>query len=171
MIELESVLLAEELRNSLISVTKLLKDGGKVENDGKIMIVTDKNGKEIKFDYLLETANGYVGGAILLPIGIDETVDKSDLERMNRNKFHEMSTHQWSGNLDKTAEVMGYVLTGKLKDCLHCARAKIKQKKMNKIEQGGNLKQGSRIAMDMTSSKTKSLEGKSTGGKRPKSWI
>ena len=32
---------------------------------------------------------------------------------------------------------------------------------MNKIEQGGNLKQGSRIAMDMTSSKTKSLGGKS----------
>ena len=71
-----------------------------------------------------------------------------------------MSTHQWEGNLDRTAEAMGFILTGKSKECLHCARAKMKQKKMNKIEQGGNFEPGTRVAMDMTSSKTKSLGGK-----------
>ena len=42
-------------------------------------------------------------------------------------------------------------MTGKIKDCIHCARAKMKQKKMTKETDGEDLEWGTRIAMDITS--------------------
>ena len=87
---------------------------------------------EIVFDYLMNSKMGHVAGAIIRPVGIDVTVDKDDLIMMSRDKFHQACGHQWGGVLDVTAMNLGHHSFGKLKPCIHCARAKMQQKKIAK---------------------------------------
>ena len=68
---------------------------------------------------------------------------------MFRDQFHQVCGHQWGGALDATAVNPGHHLFGKLEPCIHCAIAKIQQKKMAK-EMADNKAFGSRIAFDLT---------------------
>ena len=45
----------------------------------------------------------HVAGAVIRPLGIDVTIDKDDLIKMSREKFHQVSGHPWGGILDATA--------------------------------------------------------------------
>ena len=87
------------------------------------------------------------------------TLDKKDLKPISREFFHKAASHQCNAQLNKTAEKMGYRLTGKIKDCIHCARAKMKQKKIPKKADEEDLEWGTRIAMDITSCGEKSAAG------------
>ena len=79
---------------------------------------------EIVFDYLMDSKLGYVLGAVIRPLGIDVTVDKDDLIKMSRDQFHQ-ACGQCGGVLDAMVINLGCHLFGKLKPCIHCARAKI----------------------------------------------
>ena len=61
--------------------------------------------------------------------------------------------------MNKTAENLGYKLTGKMEDCIHCDRAKAKQKKVAKVAVEEALEWGTRMAMDITSCREKSAGG------------
>lgn len=74
--------------------------------------------------------------------------------------FHRAATYQWEGMMDQTAEKLGYHLTGKMKDCIHCTRAKARQKKISKKTLNEDLREGTRIGMDVTGCRSKSIGGK-----------
>ena len=89
-----------------------------------------------------------MAGAVIRPLGIDVTVDKDDLIKMSTDQFHQACFHQWGKVLDATAINLGHHLFRKLKPCMHCARAKIQQKKTAK-ETVDDRAFGSRIAFDL----------------------
>ena len=48
---------------------------------------------EIIFDYLMKSKMGCVAVAVIRPVGIDVTVDKDDLIKMSRDRFHQACGH------------------------------------------------------------------------------
>ena len=75
-------------------------------------------------------------GVVIYPLGIDHTVKRGDMKKMNIKEFHTASTHQHEGNLKATARHLGYKLTGKMDECFACAEAKAKRKKIPKKAEG-----------------------------------
>ena len=94
------------------------------------------------------------------PVGIDQTVDKDDLVKINKGYFHQVCGHQHEGNLKGTAEHLGYCLVGKMEKCVHCAKGKARKTKIGKEVHEEECKVGERIAIDISGSKEVSLAGK-----------
>ena len=78
---------------------------------------------------------------------------------MNINKFHQICGHQYEKYTKETAKRLGIKLTGKMDDCLHCARGKIKKTKISKEVTNKEELPGERIAMDVTGCKKPSKGG------------
>ena len=76
------------------------------------------------FDCRIKTKQGIVTAAIIGPMGIDDTVSKSDLKTISEKIFHEMSTHQWEGVLKEMVRNVGHKLKGGIGHCDHCIRGK-----------------------------------------------
>ena len=152
-IHLEDTLYVPGLEHNLFSLTKALSKGGKVTNEGDIMIV-ECNGLKLRFDQKLGTSKGHVMATIIVPNGEMET----QMTKMDINLFHNI-THFSENYLKGTANRIGITLTGKLKECIHCARSKAKRTKIKKIMPNKALYPGERIAIDVSSTKTK-LQGK-----------
>ena len=121
---MKDVLFIPELRLNLFSITKEMKEAGaKLTNEGDRLILTYPDGRRIVFDHKMKTMNGFVMTMIIKPFGIFQ--EKEELKTMKWKRFHELFGHQHKGYMKETAKQMGYKLTGKLSDCIHCAQAKI----------------------------------------------
>ena len=77
---------------------------------------------------------------------------------MDINEFHKM-THQGENDLRATACRLGKRLTGTLKPCPHCAKAKAKKKVINQVTEKLSLLPGKRIDIDVTGCKHTSIGG------------
>ena len=53
--------------------------------------------------------------------------------------------------------MLGFELTGKWNDCVHCSKAKVKKKTINKITEKKEENKGDRIAIDTTSCSSTSI--------------
>ena len=91
---LSQVLFIPSLRNNLFSLTAEMARGSELMNRGNVLVLKMPNPSEIVFDHLMNSKLGYVAGALIRPVGIDVTVDKDDLIKMSREKFHQACRHQ-----------------------------------------------------------------------------
>ena len=73
------------------------------------------------------------------------------MRKVDVNLFHKW-THQSEPHMKATAERLNIKLTGKFEDCVHCARAIAKKKKINKAICDIDTKPGERFAIDVTGS-------------------
>ena len=132
-VELKNVLYIPTLKNSLFSLTRAIRDGGKLCNEGEKIVVDFGNEKRWVFDYLMYTGYRYITGMIMAPLGGKRTRQDDGLEAVSMMKFHELSTHIYQGNLKETARNLGYKIHGQLEKCEECKQAKCKKKKIKKM--------------------------------------
>ena len=84
------VLFIPSLRNNLFSLTAETARGSELTNRGNVLVLKMPDLSEIIFDCLMKSKMGCV-------VGIDVTVDKDDLIKMSRDRFHQACGHQWGG--------------------------------------------------------------------------
>jgi hypothetical protein len=122
-----------------------------------------KNGRSVlKFNKMLKTKSGYVGGAEILP-RVDDNIAAPALspgKGIDIMKFHDMLGHVSESTTKKTAEYYGVKLIGSFEVCSDCAKAKARQKNIPK----GNdtvhaTSNGERLFIDISSIKTTSFGG------------
>ena len=80
------------------------------------------------------------------------------MNKMDINLFHNI-THFSENYLKGTANRIGITFTGKLKECIHCARSKAKRTKLKKTMPNTASYPGERIAIDVSSTKKWSYKG------------
>ena len=146
---------------NLFSITQAISSGWMLGNEGKTIIL--KNGQSVlKFNKMLKTKSGYVGGAEILP-RVDDNIAAPALspgKGVDIMKFHDMLGHVSESMTRKTAEYYGVKLIGNFDVCVDCAKAKARQKNVPK----GNdtvhaTSNGERLFMDISSIKTISYGG------------
>ena len=131
-----------------------------MKNEDQILVLEYPDGTELRFDYIMKSANGFIAGIILKLVGIDQTIDKDDLIKINKGYLHQVCGHQHEGNLKGTAEHLGYCLVWKMEKCVHCTKGKARKTKLGKEVQEEVCKVGERIGKDISGSKEVSLGGK-----------
>jgi hypothetical protein len=146
---------------SLFSITQAISSGWMLVNEGKTILL--KNGKSVlKFNKMLKTKSGYVGGAEILP-RVDDNIAASALSSgkgVDIMKFHDMLRHVSESTTKKTAEYYGVKLIGNFEVCADCAKAKARQRNVPKGNNTVNAKHnGERLFMDLSSIKTTSYGG------------
>ena len=67
-------------------------------NKGNVSVSKMPDLNEIVFDHLMDGKLGHVERAVIRPLGIDVTVEKDDLIKMSKEKFHQACGHQWEGS-------------------------------------------------------------------------
>jgi hypothetical protein len=151
---------------NLFSISKLLKNGFKIGNDGIIVNLT-KVSTTLSLNRILNTKNGCVSGAKLNPISIKSAGSVIDPEKsemkVDINRIHKIVGHCGEEALVATANHCDWKLTGKIEVCEECVIAKARQKSTNKISIGGSKNLGERMYIDTSSSKGESLQDPSSG--------
>jgi hypothetical protein len=110
---------------NLFSNTQAISSGWMLGNERKTILL--KNGKSVlKFNKMLKTKSGYVGGAEILP-KVDDNIAAPALspgKGVDIMKFHDMLGHVSESTTRKTAEYFGVKLIGIFEVCADCAKAK-----------------------------------------------
>jgi hypothetical protein len=138
---------------NLFSITQAISSGWMLGNEGKTILL--KNGKSVlKFNKILKTKSGYVGGAEILP-RVDDNIAAPALspgKGVNIMKFHDMLGHVSESTTRKTAEYYGVKLNGNF--------AKAQQRNVPKGNNTVHAKHnGEPLFMDISSIKTTSYGG------------
>jgi hypothetical protein len=125
----------------LFSLNKALKNGYTLSNKG-LSICLSKGPSLVTFDRLFRTSNGFVSGIKLFicssPLICNAIINADHNKGIDANMFHEMMSHCGVDKLEKTADIHGLKLTGKLTICENCALAKARQKNVNKEWKGSS---------------------------------
>ena len=147
-----------ELWMNLFSLNKALKNGYTLSNKGLSICLT-KGPCSVTFDRVIRTTNGFVSGIKLSinpypvssPVSCNAMINAEHNKSIDINVFHEMMSHCGVDKLQKTADIHGLKLTGKLTICENCALAKARQKNVNKEWKGSSKIPGERIYLDISS--------------------
>jgi hypothetical protein len=130
-----------ELWMNLFSLNKALKNGYTLSKK-EMSICLSKGPGLVTFDRVIRTANGFVSGiklSIYSPLVICNAITNADHNKgIDFNMFHELVSHCGMDKLQKSADIHGLTLTGKLTICENCALAKTKQKTVNKEWKGSS---------------------------------
>jgi hypothetical protein len=119
---------------NLFSLNKALKNGYTLSNKG-LSIFLSKGPSSVTFDRVIRTKNGFVSG-IKLSIYSSPVICSAIINHnkgIDGNMFHEMMSHCGVDKLQKTADIHGFKLTGKLTIYKNCALAQARQKNVNKV--------------------------------------
>jgi hypothetical protein len=152
-IDLSGVMYLKNGRYNLLSVTKIMNSGWKLEGDEKSMSLVKEN-KKLTFDIKIHTTRG-----VLFAVKIDKRTEIVGIvkEVKKVNLVTSMEAHQCLGHLSQqstkdTAKQLGWHLTGEFVKCEDCAIGKGHQKNVNKRsdhEIAGMV--GERIFLDVAS--------------------
>ena len=146
---------------NLFSITQAISNGWSLGNEGKTILLKNE-GKILKFNKMLKTKSGYVGGAEILPrveenLAVPAIAPGKPIDIM---KFHDMLGHLSEATTKKTAEYYGIKLSGTFEVCADCAKAKARQKNIPKGTDTVHATTiGERLYMDISSIKTTSYGG------------
>jgi len=161
-IVLEDYKYIPDLCVNLFAITKCLRSGWKISNDG-VTLYLRKGGSEVKFDKSIKTHKGLIIGVDMIPRIPDaaniasapfargKTVDIKDM--------HETFGHPSEDTTKRTAAFYGLKLKGELDPCVECAEGKSRQRDVKKESEVRSDKPGERIYIDQSKIKTKSLGG------------
>ena len=157
---------------NLFSLTKALKNGAQLGNQG-MNIMIKKNNSKILFDKLFETKGGYVCGVEICPEQAPTTSDNNRNNQPNQmahlilekgqnvstTKLHSVLGHVGDSIMRKTANFYGWSLRGKKIKCDSCGMGKMKQKSVQKDPVERSTTRGERLFLDISSVNCKSLGG------------
>lgn len=144
-IELHDVRLAPSCTYNLISMIKMMKSGYNLSDDeNRIILHNKKENKKLIFDIKIKSGeDSHLLGMMIIPSPIQDSkhehvclLTKENANpkiKIDINEFHKLIGHTFEKRMRETATHYGYVLTGKLEDCVDCSLAKASRKKLNKI--------------------------------------
>ena len=124
----------EKLNFNLISLTWLLCSGWNItQGNPASIILTNGSGAVINFDIMIPTVHGAIFACQFM-CNADVCVVCTDVgTKLNIQKAHDLSGHSDEESTRKTDLELGWILTKRmLKSCLHCAKAKARQKNVCK---------------------------------------
>jgi hypothetical protein len=120
-----------------------------------LSICLSKGPSLVTLDRAIRTTNDFVSG-IKLSIYSSQVICNAIINAdhnkgIDASMFHEMMSHCGMDKLQKTADIHGLKLTGKLTICENCTLAKARQKNVNKKRKGSSKIPGERIYLDISS--------------------
>jgi hypothetical protein len=152
---LMDVSVSKRFNFNLCSLTRLLllRNGWRIFKGDSTGIVVEKDSNQIAIDIVINTAKGAIFACRFIRSGVElADVGTEARTTMNISKAHGLLGHVNEESTRKTAKELGWVLTrGKLKPCLHCAKAKAKQKNVCKASETPKAeKPGERVYLDLS---------------------
>ena len=151
--KIKDVLCVPNFNRKIISITKMLEFGGILEGEGDEVSINNKNirlsFKKIKSDSLFYLYN----------ITKIDSVNVSDIKKMDINRAHEILGHINKNQLIQTAKINGIELTGKLMVCEGCSLAKSRAKSIKKITENKSERPGERLFIDTSGPFSKTIKG------------
>ena len=150
---LKDVQVSQKFNFNLLSITKLLRDGWDVVTGNAAGIVIEKNGNRIAFDIVVETTRGAIFACrFIRSVGEVAAVGTGAGKKMNVTKAHSLLGHVSEASTRQTAKGLGLEISrGSLKPCVHCARAKAKQKNVCKASEAPKSDiPGQRVYLDLS---------------------
>ena len=149
---LKEVSYSPKLNFNMLSLSRLLKNGWCITSGDETGIEVEKDGNVVAFDIVIPTTHGcifacrFVHG-MELPAASTESGAK-----MSIWKAHGLLGHGNEELTRLTAKELGWVIThGGLKPCLHCTKAKAKQKNVSKLSTADKAtKAGEWIYLDLS---------------------
>ena len=116
-------------KKNLISIGRCILDGWKIWCEGLNTMIMKKGDRTLKFKKIpAMNDNIYYLSAKRVQKGQVQVLETTRKLKMDINEAHEKFDHPCEDLLRKTAKEFGIELTGKLKRCEGCARAKATQK-------------------------------------------
>ena len=162
------VKIVPELNHDLFSFTKAMKDGWQMNGrwkEGGLMIELFKTGRaSMKFDRMIPS-----GSSWLMGIKVHRVYDEAHAamevgKSITATKLHLMTGHTGEHLLKPTANYMKLKLVGRLPPCEACAKAKIRQRNVQKKKiKKMPTKPGYRVFIDISSFKQVSRGGINIG--------
>jgi hypothetical protein len=139
---------------NLFSLTKTLKKGFKVSNDGVVVSLNYKHVK-LTFDCVIHATDGCVTGVLMKSIlsnninGFANTSISNEII-YNINHLHKLFGHCGQEILNKTIKMYGFKSLGSFDTCEQCAIAKAQQKNVNKNWLGSSNLPGECLYFDIS---------------------
>jgi hypothetical protein len=154
------VLYVPELFVNLISLVKVISNPNNSLNsdkEGRISLTLGKDSK-ITFDTPWVNGSGKLLGVEIIPI--NNNLTESNVTAQTYEHIHEILGHPGEQTTKATAKRLGInVKKGPVDTCVNCAISKAKQKKVPQVSKNQATEKGERIAIDISSIRTKSFGG------------
>ena len=153
-----------ELNHDLFSFTKAMKDGWQMNGrwkEGGLMIELFKTGRaSMKFDRMIPSGSSWLMGIKVHRVYDEAHAAMEAGKSITATKLHLMTGHTGEHLLKPTANYMKLKLVGRLPPCEACAKAKIRQRNVQKKKiKKMPTKPGYRVFIDISSFKQVSRGG------------
>ena len=165
-LKLKNVKYVPKLHCNLISLSQLLNDGKELRGSKTMMKVISNNRPVLIFDRKISSGKGFLFGVKISTndfnqraIGDANKVRFAKNKKININLAHQLLGHPGSTILRSTSTNLGWILTGKLQKCEHCAIGKAKQKNVPKYVEKRDFSPGEGWSIDISSIKNSSAGG------------
>ena len=143
-----------KMNYNLFSLSRMLVNGWTiVKGSAEGISIGNSEGDVIQFDIVVKTPRGAIFAAHFVR---DSEVNAASTEAgtsMNINKAHALLGHRDEDSTRNTAKHLGWRITrGTLDPCVHCAKAKAKQRRTVKSSESENkaTKPGGRVFLDLS---------------------
>ena len=158
------VKIVPELNHDLFSFTKAMKDGWQMNGrwkEGGLMIELFKTGRaSMKFDRMIPSGSSWLMGIKVHRVYDEAHAAMEAGKTISAVKLHEITGHTGEHLLKPTANYMKLKLIGRLPPCEVCAKAKIRQRNVQKKKiKKMPTKPGYRVFIDISSFKQVSRGG------------
>ena len=158
------VKIVPELNHDLFSFTKAMKDGWQMNGrwkEGGLMIELFKTGRaSMKFDRMIPSGSSWLMGIMVHRVYDEAHAAMEAGKSISAIKLHNMTGHTGEHLLKPTAKYMKLKLIGRLPPCETCAKAKIRQRNVQKKKlKKMPTKPGYRVFIDISSFKQVSRGG------------
>ena len=169
---LKDVMYVPQLTTNLLSIGKALKQGWELRSKGEDFFLS-KGRNTVNFDKNLVSNFGKVSGMDAEVVDLEnESVKENGVMvdilkrgkderkvKLTAEEAHARLGHVNEESFIKTAKYLGWEITGELKSCESCLRAKAKQKMIKKETEEKSSVPGERVFIDITPMKFSSLGG------------
>ena len=158
------VKIVPELNHDLFSFTKAMKDGWQMNGrwkEGGLMIELFKTGRaSMKFDRMIPSGSSWLMGIKIHRVYDEAHAAMEAGKTISAVKLHKITGHTGEHLLKPTANYMKLKLIGRLPPCEVCAKAKIRQRNIQKRKiKKMPTKPGYRVFIDISSFKQVSRGG------------
>jgi hypothetical protein len=151
---LTEVGLNPKMNYNLMSLSGMLMKGWRItKGDSTGITIADRRGNVIDFDIVIKTARGAVFAVRFIHNSELNAASTEEGVKMTIDRAHALLGYGDEQSTRESARALGWVITrGSLKPCVHCAKAKAKQKNTAKVSVSENKakKPGERLHVDLS---------------------
>eukprot|EP00956_Cyclotella_meneghiniana_P039716 scaffold177807_cov69-Cyclotella_meneghiniana.AAC.1 len=155
---------SKDASDNLYSITSEQSKGATLSSDNKNNILLNyPDGSTVSFNRRLKTKDGWVGGVDIISIAESGKAETTKTKSINVNDLHEQLSHPDETTTRLTGRALGLNVTGSFQPCEGCLVGKAKKTRISKEPKPNDYLPGEHISIDISSPKTRSRTGKSTG--------